>query len=96
MQKQRTAALCKMRNIKKKEKQKNMCQNAFFSCLQGIWMSWSTREEQNMNVWSAKKKIQYPKKKCSALFRILFLKNSNLKINVKKKKINSKINVKKK
>ena len=25
-----------MRNIRKKEKQKNMCQNAFFSCLQGI------------------------------------------------------------
>ena len=48
--KQRTAALGNMRNIREKEST-NMCENAFFTCLQEIYrMCRSTREEQNMDV----------------------------------------------
>ena len=43
-----------------------------FPCLQGIRMHRFTRKEQNIDVQSAKKKIQQPKKKFTALFKILF------------------------
>ena len=35
-----------------------MCQNAFFPSLQEIRMRRHNREEQKIDVWSAKKKIQ--------------------------------------
>ena len=36
----------------------NMCQNAFFPCLQGNRMLRSKREEQKTDVWPDKKNIQ--------------------------------------
>ena len=57
-----------------------MRQKPVFPCLQGIKMRRSTRVEQNMDVWSA------IEKKFTALLKILFLKNFNLKINVKKER----------
>ena len=51
-----------------------MCKNVFYSCLQGIRMRRSQREEQKTEVWSAKTKIQQLEKKYTALFKILFKK----------------------
>ena len=55
---------------------RNTCHNSFFFCLQGR-VRRSTREEQNVDVWSAKKNIQQTEEKFIALFKIF------LKINVK-------------
>ena len=60
-----------------------MCQNAYFPSLQGIRMLRSTKEEQKTDVWSAKKKIQQPENKLTALLKELCY-NPNSKINVKK------------
>ena len=46
-------------------------------------MRGSSREKQNIDVWSAKKKIQQPEKN-SLREKKIVLKNLNLKINVKK------------
>ena len=46
-----------------RKKSRNMCQNAFFPCLQGIRILGSKREEQKTDVWSAKKKIHQSEKK---------------------------------
>ena len=43
--------------ILERKKIRNMCQNAFSPCLQGIRMRRSEREEQKTDVGSAKKKI---------------------------------------
>ena len=59
-----------------RKKSRNMCQNAFFPCLQGIRILGSKREEQKTDVWSAKK--------FTAHFKILFTKNLNLIIVNKK------------
>ena len=58
-----------------RKKSRNVCQNAYFPCLQGIRMGRSTREEQKTDVWSAKKKIHKSEKKFNALLQILFLKD---------------------
>ena len=55
-----------------------MCQNAFFPCLclQGIRMRTDLQErKQNMDVWSAKKKIKQPENKFTALFKYFVKKN---------------------
>ena len=56
-----------------RNKSRNTCQNSF--SLQGR-VRRSTREEQNVDVWSAKKNIQQTEEKFIALFKILlFFKN---------------------
>ena len=52
-------------------KGRDMCQNAFSSCLQGVRMRRSKREEQKTDVWL----LLFKKK--------IFKTNLNLKINVK-------------
>ena len=59
-----------------------MRQNAFLPYLQGIKMRGSSREKQNIDVWSAKQKIQQPEK--NSLRKKNCYKKSKLKINVKK------------
>ena len=50
MAKKRAAALGIMRNLLGRKKSRNMCQNAFSPCLQGIKKCRTTREEQNIDV----------------------------------------------
>ena len=47
--KKRAAALGSMQNIRKKQS-RNMCQNSYFLCLQGIRMPTSIREEQKTDI----------------------------------------------
>ena len=51
---------------------RNMCQNAFFPCLQGIKMRRSKRKEQKTDVWPDKKKIQstVQKNKDAIVYRV--------------------------
>ena len=57
-----------------RKKIRNMFQNAFFPCLQGIRISRSKREEQKTYVSSAKKKIQQSEKKIHCFFKTLLKK----------------------
>ena len=80
--KKRAAALWNMGNIREKQKPKYVSK-CISSCLQGIRMRRSTKEEQKTDVWSDKKKIQESEKKIHCSF-LNFVKKFNLKINCKK------------
>ena len=54
--KKRAAALGNI-TILGRNKSRNMCQNVYLLCLQGIRMRRSTKEEQKTDVWSDKNKI---------------------------------------
>ena len=74
--KKRAAALWNMGNIREKQKPKYVSK-CISSCLQGIRMRRSTKEEQKTDVWSDKKEdTTVREKKFTALFFKFVKKNS--------------------